>query len=82
MPEHGPASEGDLLAAEVQAELERLGLERLTARYVPDKNVVRVTWQRLGGTGTPEGVEFIASREWVERMRPVFLAMAKGREQD
>ena len=80
MGDESRAAEGEALAAEVRAELEHLGLGRLRALYVPEKHVVRVTWLHLDGNDATEGVEFIASREWVERMRPVFMSVSHLRD--
>jgi hypothetical protein len=69
--------QGELLASEVRAEIERLGLGGLTTRYIPDRNVVRISWPHLDSADAEEGVDFPASRQWAERISQFLKSYAR-----
>ena len=71
---------GQALVAEVEADLKRLGLSTLRARYIPERHVVRVSWPHPPGVGGEEGIEFPASREWAARVRELFGTYARARK--
>ena len=59
---------GEALAAEVRAELRRIGFSSVVARYIAERHVLRISWPHQTGAGAEEGVEVPASRERAERM--------------
>ena len=72
--------QGEALAAQVRAEVRRLGLPSLSVRYVAERQVVRISSPRLGAA-PEQGVEFPVSREGAERTLEALRAQVRAQRQ-
>ena len=72
---------GAEIVAELNAELQRLGIDGTTTRYISERHLVRISWPPVTeGALSEEGVEFPATREGLERMRPVLRKWARQKK--
>ena len=71
-----PREQGEFLAARLRAQLEQMGLEQMTTRYIPERDVVRMYWPSPKPTACQEGLDFPATREWADRMLELLHAYA------
>ena len=71
--------EGEALAAEVRARSRRLGLDRLTTRYIAGRHVVRLSWPHPHALSVEQSVEFAASAAGAARLMSFLRAYAESR---
>ena len=68
------------LAAEVRAQIERLGLENLTRQYIAERHMRRLSWPHAHEPTVEQSIEFPASREWAGRIGQFLRIYAQSRQ--
>jgi hypothetical protein len=71
---------GESLAATVRAYIEHLKLRRMSARYVPESDVIRLFWRSLASRG--EGLDVPATPEWAGSILVLLRVHAESRQRD
>ena len=64
----------------VQAELRRLNLHQIQTSYVPERDVIRLSWPHATRVTALEEVEFPATPEWTSRIGKFLTTYARSKK--
>lgn len=73
--------QGEALAAQVRAELQRIGLESVAVQYIAERQVVHIRWPGPEGAARAEGIEFSASRAEAKRTLDTLRAEVRSQRE-